>query len=282
MESSLALFLQEISKYPLLNKDQELELGRRIKDEGDKEARDLMVMSNMRLVVSVAKPFMNNYHNIPLEDLVSYGTMGLMTAVDKYDYTLGYKFSTCAVPWIKQAIMKGIADNSRSIRIPANVIQQFNQYNKAKDDLALEGILDPTDEQIGKKMGKTAEEISMLRQWRQNTSSLEAPLGDEEGNTVGDLQADMHDESPVEYTERGERHILVQKLLSECDERTRTIFKLRFGLGDENDPAEYRVEHTLEEIGELLTPKITRERVRQIVQQQVTRWKLQYGDSLDI
>lgn len=280
MESSLALLLQEISQYPLLTKEQELELGRRIKDEGDKDARDRMVMSNMRLVVSVAKPFMNNYHGISLEDLVSFGTLGLMTAVDKYDYTLGYKFSTCAVPWIKQAIMKGIADNSRSIRIPANVIQKFNQYNKAVEDLAFEGNLTPSDEDICKKMSITKSDLDNLRQWRQNTSSLETPLGDEEGNTIGDLCADTHSETPVEYTERSERQIFVQKLLSGLDDRTKTIFKMRFGLGVDGDPDEFMVEHTLEEIGDYLG--ITRERVRQIVQQQLTRWKLQYGDNLDI
>lgn len=280
MESSLALLLQEISRYPLLNKDEELELGRRIKDEGDQEARDRMVMSNMRLVVSVAKPFMNNYHGISLEDLVSFGTLGLMTAVDKYDYTLGYKFSTCAVPWIKQAIMKGIADNSRAIRIPANVIQKFNQYNKAIEDLALEGNITPNDEDICKKMSITKSELDNLRQWRQNTSSLETPLGDEEGNTIGDLCADTHSETPVEYAERSERQVFVQKLLSGLDDRTKTIFKMRFGLGVDGDPEEFMVEHTLEEIGDYLG--ITRERVRQIVQQQLTRWKLQYGDNLDI
>lgn len=280
MESSLALLLQEISQYPLLTKEQELELGKKIKDEGDQDARDRMVMSNMRLVVSVAKPFMNNYHGISLEDLVSFGTLGLMTAVDKYDYTLGYKFSTCAVPWIKQAIMKGIADNSRSIRIPANVIQKFNQYNKAVEDLALEGNLTPSDEDICKKMSITKSDLDNLRQWRQNTASLETPLGDEEGNTIGDLCADTHSETPVEYAERSERQVFVQKLLSGLDARTCTIFKMRFGLGVDGDPEEFMVEHTLEEIGDYLG--ITRERVRQIVQQQLTRWKLQYGDNLDI
>lgn len=280
MESSLALFLQEISQYPLLTKEQELELGKRIKEDNDKDARDRMVMSNMRLVISVAKPFMNNYHNIPLEDLISFGILGLMTAVDKYDYTLGYKFSTCAVPWIKQAIMKGIADNSRSIRIPANVIQQFNQYNKAIEELALEGVINPTDEEIGRKMGKTQNELNNLRMWRQNTSSLETPLGDEEGNTVGDLCADEGSETPVEYAERSEREVFVQKLLDGLDERTKTIFKMRFGLGVDGDPQEYMIEHTLEEIGDYLG--ITRERVRQIVAQQLTRWKLQFGDNFDI
>lgn len=280
MESSLALLLQEISQYPLLTKEQELELGKRIKEQQDADARDLMVMSNMRLVVSVAKPFMNNYHGISLEDLVSFGTLGLITAVDKYDYTLGYKFSTCAVPWIKQAIMKGIADNSRTIRIPANVIQKFNQYNKAIEDLAYEGILSPTDADICKKMVITQSELDNLRQWRQNTASLETPLGDDDENTIGDLCADTHSETPIEYTERSERQVFVQKLLSGLDDRTKTIFKMRFGLGTDGDPEEFQVEHTLEEIGDYLG--ITRERVRQIVQQQLTRWRMQYGDNFDM
>lgn len=280
MESSLTLLLREVSKYPLLTKEEELELGRRIKDENDQAARDRMIMSNMRLVVSVAKPFISTYRSLPLEDLISNGTLGLITAVGKYDYTLGYRFSTCAVPWIKQAIMKGIADNSRTIRIPANVIQQFNQYNKAIDDLSSEGISNPTDEQIGAKMGKTVQDIGALRQWKQNTASLETPLGDEEGNTIGDLYADEGDLSPSAYVQLDENRIFVKKLLDGCDERTRTIFKLRFGLGEEGDPEEYMVEHTLEEIGGLLNPKITRERVRQIVAQQLTRWKMAYGDTI--
>ena len=282
MESALALYLKEIGQFPLLNKEQELELGRRIRDEHDMEAREQMINSNLRLVVSVAKPFKNGYHNIPLEDLIADGNIGLMTAVDKYDYTLGYKFSTCAVPWIKQAIMKGIADKSRVIRLPANVIQQFNQYNKVMEDLAAEGNYNPSDEEIGARMGKTASDIANLHQWKQNTASLEAPLGDEDGNTIGDLCADMHSETPVEYAERGEREIFVQKLLEDCDERTKAIFKLRYGLGVEGDPEEYMIEHTLEEIGDIIVPHITRERVRQIVAQQLTRWKMQLGSDFDM
>ena len=282
MESSLALYLREIGRFPLLKPEEELELGRLIKDEHDMEAREQMINSNLRLVVSVAKSFRNGNHNIPLEDLIADGNIGLMTAVDKYDYTLGYKFSTCAVPWIKQAIMKGIADKSRTIRLPANVIQEFNKMNKAIEACVEDGILEPTDEQIGAKMGKTAEEIARLKQWKQNTASLETPLGDEDGNTIGDLCADTHSETPVEYAERGEREIFVQKLLSECDERTRAIFKLRFGLGVPGDPEEYMVEHTLEEIGDIIEPHITRERVRQIVAQQLTRWKMQLGNDFDM
>lgn len=282
MESSLALYLREIGRFPLLKPEEELELGRLIKDEHDMEAREKMINCNLRLVVSVAKSFKNGNHNIPLEDLIADGNIGLMNAVDKYDYTLGYKFSTCAVPWIKSEIMKGIANKSRAIRLPANVIQEFNKMNKAIEACVEDGILEPTDEQIGKKMGKTAEEVARLKQWKQNTASLETPLGDEDGNTIGDLCADTHSETPVEYAERGEREIFVQKLLSECDERTRAIFKLRFGLGVPGDPEEYMVEHTLEEIGDIIEPHITRERVRQIVAQQLTRWKMQLGNDFDM
>ena len=282
MESSLALYLKEIGQYPLLTKEQELELGRRIKDEHDEGAREQMILSNLRLVVSVAKPFKNGYHSVSLEDLIADGNLGLLTAVDKYDYTLGYKFSTCAVPWIKQAIMKGIADKSRTIRLPANVIQDFNKYNNAIEALAEEGNFHPTDEEIGRKMGKTGNEIANLKQWKQNTASLETPLGDEDGNTLGDLCADTNSETPVEYAQRGERMVFVQKLLEDCDDRTKAIFKLRFGLGVDGDPEEYMVEHTLEEIGDIIEPHITRERVRQIVSQQLTRWKMQLGEDFDI
>lgn len=280
MENSLALYLKEIGKFPLLTKEREIELGRRIKDEGDMEAREEMINCNLRLVVNVAKQFKNDRNNIPLEDLIADGNTGLMTAVDKYNYELGYRFSTCAVPWIKQAIMKAIIDKSRPIRIPAHIIQQFNQYRDALDTLATEGNMNPSDAEIAAKMGITEQDVQDLVRWKQNTASLETPLGDEEGNTLEDVCADNDDESPVEYAEKSLQREFIDKLLADLDDRTKTIFKLRFGLGDINDPEEYKVEHTLEEIGDMLNPKITRERVRQIVTQQLTKWKLQYGDKL--
>lgn len=280
MKNSLAIYLQEIGKFDLLTKEQELELGRRIKEENDDEAREQMINSNLRLVVSVAKPFRNGNHNVSLEDLIAEGTQGLITAVEKYDYTLGYRFSTCAVPWIKQAIMKAIIDHSRMIRIPAHIIQRFNQYKKAEEDLLNDLERMPTIQEIAKKMELEVEDIQELLSWKQNTTSLETPIGDEEGNTLEDMCADTHSETPIEYTERSEKYAFVQKLLADLPDRTKAIFKLRFGLGDENDPAEYRVEHTLEEIGDLLNPKITRERTRQIICQQLSKWKVQFGDKL--
>lgn len=278
MDNSLAIYLRTIGQFELLTAAQELELGRRIKEENDEDAREKMINHNLRLVVSVAKKFNNGNHSIPLEDLIAEGTTGLMTAVDKYDYTLGYRFSTCAVPWIKQAITKSIIDHSRAIRIPAHIVQKFNQYKTAVEKLTNSLEREPTIEEIAKEMGVEVEDVQDILQWKQNTASLETPLGDEEGNTLEDVCTDEYDESPKEYTEKSMQHDFIQKLLADLPDRTKAIFKLRFGLGDENDPAEYRVEHTLEEIGDLLNPKITRERTRQIICQQLSKWKVQFGD----
>lgn len=281
MESSLALYFKSIGQYKLLNAEEELRLGQQmVEAESDldrQEARDTLINSNLKLVVSVAKSFNNGNHNIPLEDLIAEGNLGLITAVDKYNYKLGYRFSTCAVPWIKQAIMKSIIDKSRMIRVPAHVIQKFNQYRDAIDELAIQGNLNPTEEDIADFMKLTVEDVQNIKQWKKNTASLETPIGDEEGNTLEDLCADPNDQSPTDFVEKSFQRDFISQLLEELDPRTKAIFKLRYGLGDANDPEEYSKEHTLEEIGDLLTPKITRERVRQIVAQQVARWKLLHG-----
>lgn len=277
MENSLTLYLQSISRYPLLTADQEKELGRRYKDEGDLEAREMLINCNLRLVVSVAKNFRNGNHSIPLEDLIAEGNSGLMTAVEKFDYTRGFRFSTCAVPWIKQAITKSILDNSRTIRVPAHIVQKFNVYRNVRDELIAEGTENPSLEDIAKGMKITVDELQQLLTWKQNASSLDTPVGDEEDTTLGDLVAD-NSESPEEYTERMERHDFIAKIIDELDPRTKAIFKLRFGLGTDEDPEEYQTEHTLEEIGAMLKPSITRERVRQIINNQIAKWKTTYGD----
>jgi len=278
MENSLTLYLQSISRYPLLTADQEKELGRRYKDEGDLEARETLINSNLRLVVSVAKNFRNGNHNIPLEDLIAEGNSGLMTAVEKFDYTRGFRFSTCAVPWIKQAITKSILDNSRAIRVPAHIVQKFNVYRNVRDELMAEGCENPSLEDIAKGMKITVDELQQLLTWKQNASSLDTPVGDEEDTTLGDLVADQGSESPEEYTERMERQSFIAKIIDELDPRTKAIFKLRFGLGTDEDPEEYHQEHTLEEIGAMLKPSITRERVRQIINNQIAKWKATFGD----
>lgn len=277
MENSLTLYLQSISRYPLLTAEQEKELGRRYKDEDDLEAREMLIKSNLRLVVSVAKNFRNGNHNIPLEDLIEEGNSGLMTAVEKFDYTRGFRFSTCAVPWIKQAITKSILDNSRTIRVPAHIVQKFNQYRNACEKLYAEGNIDPSLEEIAAEMKITIDELQQLLTWKQNTSSLDTPVGDEEDTTLSDLVAD-DSESPEEYTERMEHHNFITEIIDKLDPRTKAIFKLRFGLGTNEDPEEYQQEHTLEEIGAMLKPSITRERVRQIINNQIAKWKTTYSD----
>ena len=278
MENSLTLYLQSISRYPLLTADQEKELGRRYRDEGDMEAREMLINSNLRLVVSVAKNFRNGNHNIPLEDLIAEGNAGLMTAVEKFDYTRGFRFSTCAVPWIKQSITKSIIDNSRAIRVPAHIVQKFNVYRSVRDELIADGNENPSLEAIAEGMKITVDELQQLLTWKQNASSLDTPVGDEEDTTLGDLVADSGSESPEEYTERMERQSFIAKIIDELDPRTKAIFKLRFGLGTDEDPEEYHQEHTLEEIGAMLKPSITRERVRQIINNQIAKWKTTFGD----
>lgn len=271
-------YLIQIGQYPLLNAEQELALGERIAN-GDDAAREKMINCNLRLVVHIAKNYKNTH--LSIEDLVAEGNLGLMTAVDKYDYKLGYRFSTCATPWIKQAILKAIADKGKTIRLPAHVYAQLNKMRDAIDILAMNGNLDPTAAEIAKEMGIDEERVYELKQWKKDALSLDMPIGDEEKNSLGDLIEDTRTESPVEYTERQLTHDRIQKVLAGFPERTQKIMKLRYGLGSDNDPEEYFVEHTLEEIGAILG--ITRERVRQIEKQTLqeikNEWKNQASPS---
>lgn len=278
--SPLAAYLRDINPYSeTLSAEEELELGRRIKDEHDEEAREELINHNLRLVIYIAKPFKTRgNHNLSLEDLISEGNRGLIKAVDKYDYTLGYRFSTCAVPWIKQAIMQAIAEQSRSIRVPAHIIQQFNSYKRAYEKLSQDK--EPTNAEIAAEMGITENKLDLILQWKRNTISLESPLDDStDGDTLSDIVADPDERVPSDYAEESCKQDFVNKLLSGLNDRVSAIIKLRFGVGNANDPEEYRVPHTLEEIGKMLKPAITRERVRQIIEQQLARWRTQYGES---
>lgn len=267
--STFKEYLIEIARYPLLNAEQEKALAYRIR-EGDEDAREQLINSNLRLVVYLAKNYKSNF--LDLEDLVMEGNLGLFTAVDKFNPDLGNRFSTCATPWIKQAIMKAITEKGKNVRLPANVYQALNNMKKATDALAEDGILYPTDEQLAEKMGIEVEKIALLKQWKKDTVSLSVPLGDESEDTLEDLQADTHDESPVDYAERKMDEEFVREILKDLPDRTRTIMKMRYGLGDENDPEDWQNEHTLEEIGDYLG--LTRERIRQIEKQTLQELKV--------
>jgi RNA polymerase primary sigma factor len=267
--STFKEYLIEIARYPLLNAEQEKALAYRIR-EGDEDAREQLINSNLRLVVYIAKNYKSNF--LDLEDLVMEGNLGLFTAVEKFNPDLGNRFSTCATPWIKQAIMKAITEKGKNVRLPANVYQALNNMKKAVDALAEDGILYPTDEQIAEKMGIEVEKIALLKQWKKDTVSLSVPLGDESEDTLEDLQADTHDESPVDYAERKMDEEFVRSILKDLPDRTRTIMKMRYGLGDENDPEDWQNEHTLEEIGDYLG--LTRERIRQIEKQTLQELKV--------
>ena len=262
-------YLIAIGQYPLLNQEQELELGRRIKEEGDEDAREQLINSNLRLVVYIAKQYKNNY--VGIEDLVAEGNLGLIAAVDKYDYTYGYRFSTCATPWIKQAISKAIADKGRNIRIPAHIYQLLAKYRHAVAELEADGEK-ATDEEIARKLNVETEKIEQLKVWLHDTVSMETPLGADSEETIGDMVADSHTETPYEYTEKQMLHQKILNVIGTFKPRTQQIMKLRYGIAADGDPDMYNYEHTLEEIGEILG--ITRERVRQIEKQTLAEMKL--------
>lgn len=271
MASIIKLYLQEVGEYPLLSADEEKEYARKYRNEGNLEAREMLINCNLRLVVSIAK----KYHNQHLElmDLICEGNLGLMQAVEKFDPELGFRFSTCATPWIKQAINKSIIDKGKNIRIPAHVFQLLSKYRKAQEVLGRDGNI-PSAEEIANYMQITVEKVKELEEWRYDTVSLATPLGDESDDTLEDLQADDYSETPMQYVERKAQQEKIQNIISTFKPRTQIILKMRFGLGTEKDPVEYRKEHTLEEIGDYLG--ITRERVRQIEKQTLAEFKVKW------
>lgn len=267
-------YLIMAGRYPLLTAEQELELGRRIKEENDASAREALINSNLRLVVYIAKSYKNQYMGI--EDLVAEGNAGLIAAVDKYDYKLGYRFSTCATPWIKQAILKALTDKGRPVRLPAHIYQLLNQMKKFVEKYTNENGAAPSNAEIAKELGIDESKVVSLCQWKQDAVSMDTPLNDEEKNTVGDLIADPNDLSPADYAEKTMRSEMVQKMLKGLPERTQIILKMRYGLGTNQDPKDWCNEHTLEEIGAYLG--ITRERVRQIEKETLQELRLTWKE----
>lgn len=253
---SIQIYLREIGQYPLLTAAQERELAQRIA-AGDDEARNILARSNLRLVVSIAKKYVGRSPDLTLLDLIQEGNLGLFKAVDKFDWKKGYKFSTYATWWIRQAITRALADQSRTIRIPVHMVETIAKYKQVSRRLAQALGRDPQPEEIAVEMGVEPEKIYQIEKINQDTLSLENPVGsdDDEKSTLGDFIADDKIPSPVqESSERilGEQ---VRDILGDLSPKERKILEMRHGLTD-------GVYHTLEEVGKEFG--VTRERIRQI------------------
>lgn len=253
---SIQIYLREIGQYPLLTASEERELAQRI-DAGDDEARNILARSNLRLVVSIAKKYVGRSPDLTLLDLIQEGNLGLFKAVDKFDWKKGYKFSTYATWWIRQAITRALADQSRTIRIPVHMVETIAKYKQVSRRLAQALGRDPQPEEVAIEMGVEVEKIYQIEKINQDTLSLENPIGsdDDDRSTLGDFIADDKIPSPIqESSERilGEQ---VRDILDDLSPKERKILEMRHGLLD-------GVYHTLEEVGKEFG--VTRERIRQI------------------
>ena len=254
---SVQMYLREIGQYPLLNGNQEKELAKRIL-QLDNEARNILARSNLRLVVSIAKKYVNRSPDLTLLDLIQEGNLGLFKAVDKFDYTKGYKFSTYATWWIRQAITRALADQSRTIRIPVHMVETIAKYKQKMRELSQHLGRDPLPEEIAAEMGIEVEKIYTIQKINQDTVSLESPVGedDDERSTLGSFIADDTIASP---DMDASRRILSEQMMSILDElspKERKILEMRNGL------TEAGICFTLEEVGREFG--VTRERIRQI------------------
>ncbi len=254
---SIQMYLREIGKYPLLNGEQERALAKRI-TEGDSEARNLLARANLRLVVSIAKKYVGRSPDLTLLDLIQEGNLGLFKAVDKFDFTKGFKFSTYATWWIRQAITRALADQSRTIRIPVHMVETIAKYKQVSRRLSQDLGRDPLAEEVALEMGVDVEKIYQIEKIDQDTVSLESPVGDadEDGKSVlGDFIKDDKILSPDQEVARRILADQLREILDELSPKEREILKLRHGLED-------GIYHTLEEVGKKFG--VTRERIRQI------------------
>ena len=248
-------YLREIGKIPLLNAARERELAKRVQ-EGDREARQILIQSNLRLVVSIAKKYVNRSPNLTLLDLIQEGNIGLARAVEKFDYTKGFKFSTYATWWIRQAITRALADQTRIIRIPVHMIETLSKYSQAKRRLSQDLGRDPLPEEIAAEMGMDVEKVHHLAKIAQETLSLETPIGDSDDDSfLGEIVSDEKSISPTQSATHSLLRDQLKQILNDLADREQKIIAMRFGLED-------GVGHTLEEVGKEF--QVTRERIRQI------------------
>src|SRR5690349_4304622 len=256
---SLQLFLNEAGRYPLLTAAEEVELAKLI-ERGDKPAKDRMINSNLRLVVSIAKKYQG--HGLPLIDLIQEGIIGLIRAVEKFDWRRGYKFSTYATWWIRQAVQRGVANKSRTIRIPVHIVEREQKIARAERELVLKLERAPTDEEVAKRAKLNLKHVREVRQAARTVASLDKAVGDDSDTSFGDLVAT--DKSDVEEeVVVGLGEDLLRAVVSRLPDREQLVIKLRYGLDGDQDPK------SLEMIGREMG--LTRERVRQIETQALER-----------
>ena len=251
-DDPVRMYFKEIGKVPLLTAEEERELAIRI-EQGDEEAKKKLCESNLRLVVSIARRYLNR--GLSFLDLIQEGNLGLIKAVEKFDYTKGYKFSTYATWWIRQAITRSIADQARTIRIPVHMVETINKLIRISRQLLQEYGREPTSEEIAREMGITVEKVREIKKISQDPVSLETPIGEEEDSHLGDFIPDEDIPSPVDAAAYSMLQKQLREVLDTLSEREKKVLILRFGL-DDGRP------RTLEEVGREFN--VTRERIRQI------------------
>jgi len=249
---SLRLYLRSIGRVQLLTAEQEVTLARRI-ERGDMEAKQRMIEANLRLVVSIAKSYLGR--GLTFLDLIQEGSMGLIRAVEKFDYRRGYKFSTYATWWIRQAVTRAIADKGRTIRIPVHMVEKLNKVVHVERQLVQQLGREPTSEEIAAELETNVREVRDVLRMAQQPVSLEKPIGEEEESELGDFVEDQTAESPFELASERLRRENLRRALAALPEREREVIEMRFGLTGERP-------YTLEEVGKAFN--VTRERIRQI------------------
>ena len=246
------MYLKEIGRISLLSSEEEMDISKRVALD-DKEAKRILAESNLRLVVSIAKRYVGR--GLLFLDLIQEGNIGLMKAVEKFDYDKGYKFSTYATWWIRQAITRALADQARTIRVPVHMVETINKMSRVQRQLTLELNREPSEEEIAKKMGVGVDKVREVLKISQEPVSLETPIGEEDDSHLGDFLKDESSLSPEEYTENEILKEEIKEVLMSLQAREQEVLELRFGLIDGTC-------HTLEEVGKKFN--VTRERIRQI------------------
>lgn len=261
IDDSVKMYLKDIGRVPLLKPPEELELAKKMA-EGDEEAKKQLINANLRLVVSIAKRYVGR--GMSFLDLIEEGNFGLMKAVDKFDYTKGFKFSTYATWWIRQAITRSIADQARTIRIPVHMVETINKLTKTSRNLLQKLGREPTQSEIAEAMGIAESRVVEIQKIAQDPVSLETPIGEEEDSHLGDFVEDSSTASQIEIAEGKMLKEQVREILSTLAPREAMVLTLRYGLKD-NHP------RTLEEVGRVFN--VTRERIRQIEAKALRRLK---------